>query len=435
MIKSKKIVLAFASLILVVISFFSYNLATSTTQEPIIIKTSVPLQNSEVPIVSPVSGTVKKIVYPERTALRAGEVIIEIENLDLISKVYKAQAALAVAQAELAKARMGPNNYEKEIAKNELTLEKYRLEKLKNSVSLVKSLVEEYKNNEKEFLKDLSQTTNRLKILIDNFQKTVTPPDNQNVNSNPDNNNRGIGDNAQQSGSEGSGMMQHHAAQSEYLVKIYNLLTGIEESILLNDKNQTLKTSLDFKKQMNELKRNLEELQKEVKIAEIQVKLKELQYLNLLSKPDKEEVNLKHALVEKAKVELEIAKANLNAGYVKAPATGTLKKINVAEGEFITEGKLLGILEKPYEFYFDLTVPVDKIDSIQRGDKVMFRIEGHNDSDFAGTVLSIDTDFSAQGLLFKSLKGFYRVRISGEDTTGLLKTGIKVTEVIFNPKS
>lgn len=172
---------------------------------------------------------------------------------------------------------------------------------------------------------------------------------------------------------------------------------------------------------------NFKQAQDALRSAEDQLRLAEERYSEVSQGPDSDELQISESRVTAAEAGLAAAQASLENLVLRAPAAGTVVKINVKAGELLALGQPFGVLADLSEWYVE-TVDLTEIDVVNanEGQVVQVSVDALPDVPVRGAVESISSTF-------QNIRGdiTYVARIKLENADAKLRWGMTVL-VTFN---
>lgn len=162
----------------------------------------------------------------------------------------------------------------------------------------------------------------------------------------------------------------------------------------------------DIKAQLRKLKA-LRELQ--LKTEERQKALVEI---GGISKQDFETTQTQ---VQSVDADIALAEAQLRATRIIAPFSGTIGIRNISVGAVVTPATIITTLQQNHQLKIDFTVPDQYRDAVSTGNKVLFSINGIQDT-LSGTIMAVDPGADA-------ITRAIRVRATVPNTNGQLIAG------------
>ena len=148
--------------------------------------------------------------------------------------------------------------------------------------------------------------------------------------------------------------------------------------------------------------------------------------------------------IERARAELATARADLAAEravagdlVLTAPIDGTVLSRNAEPGEMLASGESALTLGESGATYTRVYVPTRELPMVRAGQTATAHLDGFPDRPFRGTVVAVSTtaEFTPRIALTETERAdlVFGVKVSLEDTTGMLKAGLPATVEIHSP--
>jgi len=403
-----------------------------------------------------VSGKIAKIYVQVGDKVKAGSILAELDNSDLLYQLKEAKASLKVAQSNLEKLLAGATKEEIQIAQIavenaqiDLEIAQQGLEdvqeraeknlesayedslnvlddvylKIYNAFNTAKLIQEDYFNSADQDSTKVKDNLQRIKDALDNFEvywnKAKTSKDPLDIES------------------------ALSKGESELNI-VFDALTNIRQSceapLYKNKVSSTDKTSLDTQrsyissalssfvnseqtiettKVQNSL--NINTAQGKVDTAEGQLKSSQKKLEKLLSPPRQEDIDLYTAQVKQAEARVKILEAQLEKTRLRAPVDGEITDIAKKTGEiFQAMGNYSFIKLLPdAPFHIEVDIYEEDIVKIKIGNPVDISLIAYPDKVFKGRVIFIDP---AEKI--KDEVVYYRVKIAFDEIPQGIKPGM-----------
>ena len=147
--------------------------------------------------------------------------------------------------------------------------------------------------------------------------------------------------------------------------------------------------------------------------------------------------------IERARAELATARADLAAEravagdlVLTAPIDGTVLSRNAEPGEMLASGESALTLGESGATYTRVYVPTRELPMVRAGQTATAHLDGFPDRPFRGTVVAVSTtaEFTPRIALTETERAdlVFGVKVSLEDTTGMLKAGLPATVEIHS---
>lgn len=303
---------------------------------PQTMKLSGEVQSREIKNGSRFGGRVKQILVQEGQEVKAGQLLIVLDETDLKAKIADAKASLAQAMAQEHMLAQGAD-----------------LGAIRQAGSSVQQAQQRFKmvaaGGRPE---EISQLRNRVKLAEEQANQAQTAFENAKV--------------------------------------------MLDEGIISKQKYETMGTAADSARSTLEAARgNLRMAQsggrpEERSIAGAQLTAARAQYSQILKGARPEEMSIASASVEKAKSALEAFEAQLNEVQIRAPFAGHVSVIGVTEGELVPPGRpVITVLDYGH-LWTDVYVPESKLALVSLGESVKVRAKSLKNSEFQGRIALIN---------------------------------------------
>jgi len=337
-----------------------------------------------------VGGTVSRVLVHEGERVTRNQELAQLDNTDLVLAVDQAKAALAVAQAQLAKTKAGPK--EEDLAAYEAAVEiakagvvsaqaavdsaRANLEKVKagptaEDIEIAQRRVEEAKNA-------LWGAQAQRDAICGRVKYGVAQADCDNAEAN--------------------------VYRSEESVRIAELQLRQLQQGARNEDIAAAKAQLD---------QALGQLQS----AQAQVTKAEADLARARKGPSAEDIAIAEAQVEQARVGVQIAEAKLDDAILTAPFDGYLAQWDLHEGDTVTPGAPVGTLIDDSQYHITLSIDETEVARIKPGLEAVITLDAFPDQQLKGSVTSVNAaGKTAQGLIT------YDVRIDMEPSTLPIKS-------------
>jgi RND family efflux transporter MFP subunit len=212
--------------------------------------------------------------------------------------------------------------------------------------------------------------------------------------------------------------------QAEQSVDLASEVTGRVDKILVKANNSVNQGQVLIALNDDRAQATLAEAQAYLK--DEQRKLAEFERLVKRNAITQTEIDAQKASVSIAQARLDVAQADMNDHYIRAPFAGTVGFIDFSRGQLVNPGDELISLDDLSVMELDLQVPERYLSQIDKGLKVIATTAAWGNTKFEGEVVAIDSRINQETLNL-------RVRIHFVNSDNQLKPGMLVSSFIAFP--
>lgn len=212
--------------------------------------------------------------------------------------------------------------------------------------------------------------------------------------------------------------------EAEQSVDLASEVTGRVDKILVKANNSVDKGQVLIALNNDRAQANFAEAQAYLK--DEQRKLAEFERLVKRNAITQTEIDAQKASVSIAQARLDVAQADLNDHYIRAPFSGTVGFIDFSRGQLVNPGDELLSLDDLSVMELDLQVPERYLSQIDKGLKVKATTAAWGKTQFEGEVVAIDSRINQETLNL-------RVRIHFTNQDNKLKPGMLVSSFMAFP--
>jgi len=386
------------------------------------------------------AGKIEKIFVKVGDKVLSKEVLAKLETDSLEIQLREAQAALAVAQAQLDKLLAGASLEEIKIAQTEIESKQTSLEiakenlnqafedalnilddsylKLYNAYTTVDSIQKTYFNiNDQESIK-VKDSKESIESAMSRAKSYLDIAKNDSKNENID--------------TALSEMKKSLDTTSKDLTAIRELC---ETPVCQNKVSSTDKTSLDTQRtNINTALTNITNSQQTISSMKLSVTSAENQLeeakgnlTKLTAEPRKEDIDLYQAQIKQADAKVDLIKNQIKEATITSPTDGQITKIGKREGEIVQSGLIESVISLLPTSHFQIKVDIyeEDIVKINVGNSVDITLTAYPDKILKGKAVSIDpTEKLIEGVVY------YETTINFEEIGEEIKPGMTADVVI-----
>ncbi len=324
------------------------------------------------------SGTVTEVLVEEGDSVAAGQVLARLDDTNLALAVRQAEAALAVAQAQLERTKAGPSDEEIALAEASLAISQVGVQTAEAGVAAARANLSRVRDGASP--EEVAIATRRIEEAKNALWGAQAQRDSICGR---------VGFAASQADCD---QAQASVQRSEEGVRIAELqLQQVEAGPRASD-------IAGAQAQVDQALSQLESARAQVARAEV-----ELARVKKGASP--EDVAIAEAQVAQAEVNVDIAKHRLDDTVLRSPADGTLATLTLLVGDAAAPGNPVATLVDTETYYILVSIDETEIGQIVEGQDVRVNLDAYPGDTLHGTVTSISlTGTDVQGIVVYSVR-------------------------------
>ncbi len=368
-----------------------------------------------------VSGVVRVLHVDEGSQVKAGDVLLELEDssyrlrlqeaeaqaemiahrLQETQKEYELHEKQADAQVARARAELAAKKSELAEERTALTLEQ---EQIRNQIAEAEAALKQAESAAKEMAGKLAVAESNWKRVQALFADGIVS-------------------------TEARDQAEQELAQAQAR------LEAARERVL--QQRARLDTVLTSQKRIKLRERRVQTLQAEVEKARANLTLAQTELDR--GEVNRERVRILEARLKEAQAKVEQVRSDLDSTVLRSPIAGLISRKRVEEGQLVQRGQPVLVLNDPRDVWILANIKESYIRDVVVGNPVDIRVDAYPDRRFQGKVETIGAAAISEFSLFPPTGSFTKVeqripvRISVPDTDGLLKPGMMVVIGIVRP--
>lgn len=369
-----------------------------------------------------VSGTVKVLHVDEGSLVKAGDVLLELDDADYRLQLQEAEAQAEMTQRRLQEARSEYDLQGKQAAgqiaraeaelaakRSELAEERTALElekeQILNQVAEAEAALKQAASSEKEI-------EGQLRVAMSNWKRV------------------------QSLFTDGIVATESRDQAQEELAQAQARIEAARERVA--QQQARLDSVLTSRKRIKLLERKVETLQAEVEKAEANLQLAKTEEDR--SAVRHEQVRILQARLKEAQAKAERARISLGDTLLRSPIAGVISRKRVEEGQLVQRGQPVLVINDPKDVWVLANIKESYIREVIVGNPVVIDVDAYPDRRFQGTVETVGAAAISEFSLFPPTGSFTKVeqripvRITVQNREGLLKPGMMVVVGIVRPK-
>lgn len=368
-----------------------------------------------------VSGVIKVLHVDEGSEVKAGDILLEMQDSS-----YRLQLQEAQAQAEMAERRLleAKKEYELHIKQaegqiaraeaeiaakqSELAEERTALvleqEQMRNQIAEAEAAFKQVKSAETEI-------EGKLRVAMSNWERV-----------------RALF-------ADGIVSTENRDQAQEELAQAQARLAAAREHVV--QQQARLDTVLTSQKRIQLRQRKVETLQAEVAKAQANLRLAQTEHER--GSVREEQVRILEARLKEAMAKAERAQIDLNDTVLRSPIAGVISRKRIEEGQLVQRGQPVLVINDPKDIWVLANIKESYIREVLVGNPVDIRVDAYPDRSFQGTVETVGAAAISEFSLFPPTGSFTKVeqripvRITVPNSDGLLKPGMMVVVGIVKP--
>jgi len=391
----------------------------------------------DIGVVPKIPGKVTKVYVREGQAVRAGQLLVELERKDLVAQRHQAQAAVQAARARVQQAETGVELQEAETstsitsAEAQLGASQSRLRQAETTAELTSTQTTTSLTQAEEVLKQAQARLDMLRTGARRQEKQQAEEAVHQAQANLDTAKKNL-DRARQLLEQGAiAQQQFDAAKLQYAVALAQYNTAVQQRDLVQEGARseeiriaeaqvqqavaalTLARANEAQRQISQ--REVEAAQERVRQAQAGLAMAQAAIgRNLISE---EEVKAASAALAQATANVNYLEAQISYTYVRAPASGRIAERKVEPGGAASPATPMFRLVDNSRVYVRATVSEVNVREVYREQKVGVTIDALGGAEFIGTIAEILPIADPSSRAFE-------VKIHLPDPEGRLKQGM-----------
>lgn len=368
-----------------------------------------------------VSGVVQVLHVDEGSQVKAGDILLELQDLDYRLQLQEAQARAEVTERQLQEAKkeyeLHVKQAEGQIARvqaelaakqSELAQERVALslekEQMRNQIAEAEASLKQAESSEKEI-------EGQLRVAMSNWERARALFEDGIVSA------------------ESRDQAQEELAQAQA-----RLGTAGEHVAELRARLDTVLTS---QKRIQLRERKVQTLQAEVERARANIRLAQTELERRSVR--EEQVRILESRLKEANAKAERARGDLNNTVLISPIAGVISRKRVEEGQLVQRGQPVLVINDPQDVWVLANIKESYVRDVVVGNPVDIRVDAYPDRRFEGEVETVGAAAISEFSLFPPTGSFTKVeqripvRITVPNNDGLLKPGMMVVVGIVRP--
>jgi len=394
----------------------SLGLAKSDSEEEQVIRASGSIEAKEVVISPEVGGRVLKVYVEEGQEVKAGDVLVHLDESVLLAQLQQALATLETARANLEAVSAGPRETVVRRAEAALAQAKAQYEgalsawwsarNIRNNPQELEAQITEARTQVEVAQEQLSVAQARLKaakIVRDRY--------------------------------EGDGSMEGKARYEIESERVQAAQAQVEAAeSQLQAARATLQLLLYIRENPVALETQVKAAEAQARVAKAGVAVAEAGVAVTKAGPRPEEVEMAEAQVEQAEAAVALIQAQLEKQTLRSPIDGTVATLLVHEGEVALPGSAVLTLTDLSVVELVIYVPESKIGWVRVGQQAEVTVDSFPNRVFMGEVsyISQEAEFTPRNVQTEEerVKTVFAVKIRLHNPDGSLKGGMPADAVI-----
>jgi membrane fusion protein (multidrug efflux system) len=361
-----------------------------------------------------VSGVVQVLHVDEGSQVKAGDVLLELQDTEYRLRLQEVQAQAEMIERQLQEAKMKYELHikqaEGQIARAQAELAARRSELAEERAALaldreqVHSQIAEAEAALKQAESSEREIEGQLRVAMSHWERIRTL----------------FADGIVSTGSR-------DRAQEELAQAQARLNAAREHVAQLRARLEAVRTS---QKRVQLRERKVQTLQAEVEKAQANLSLMRTERER--SSVRQEQVRILEARLKEARAKAERARVDLDDTVLHSPITGVISRKRVEEGQLVQRGQPVLVINDPKDVWVLANIKESYIRDVVVGNPVDIKVDAYPDRRFQGMVETIGAAAVSEFSLFPPTGSFTKVeqripvRITVPNTDGLLKPGMMV---------
>ncbi len=385
------------------------------------VEASGTIEAEEVFITAEVGGQVTEVRADEGDQVRAGDVLVQLDEAIVLAKMQEAHAAVQAAQANLEHVRAGAR--QEEIAIAEATLA--QAEAARDGARRAWDLSQDMLANPLELDAQINEARSQLRLAeqqIEQAQAAIKLAEVQR-------------DNLQNDLSD-EGKTSYRAADQQ----VRAAQAGLAAAQAARDgAQQSLNTLLEMRANPIAIRTQVNQAQARYEAAVTNAEAAQAALDTLLAGPSDEEIAVAEAGVQQAEAVLGLLDVQRDKLTLRAPRSGLITTQDVHVGETVQPGSTLMALADLSEVTLKVFVPETQIGLVKLGQRGQVMVDSYPGQAFDGRVsyISPRAEFTPKNVQTKEerVNTVFAVKVTLPNSDMRLKPGMPADAVLFGDKS
>ncbi|HEC21965.1 MAG TPA: HlyD family efflux transporter periplasmic adaptor subunit [Chloroflexi bacterium] len=373
------------------------------------------IEAKEVSVVSEVSGRVAEVLVDEADPVEAGQVVVVLDDALLQADRARAEAAVAVARANLAKLLAGADQAEIDAAEAALEEAQAQLEGAQRAYWQALDAV----NNPRTLDVQIASTEMQVSLAQQQIEAARAQLEQERIKLD---------------------WLNHADPRDELAIEFQEYAVRIAEANLQAAIAQYEGAQHELELLQNQRERPLPEIARahqartQMQVAEARIDLLQAQYDLLVNGALPEEVAIAQAQVDAAEAQVALIDAQISRLTLKAPIDGTVTTRAIAPGETASPGVPLLTIADLSVLKLVVYIPETQIGRVQLGAPVEISVDAYPGETFEGevTYISREAEFTPRNVQTEEerVNLVFAVEIRIDNTDGRLRPGMPADAVI-----
>jgi RND family efflux transporter MFP subunit len=319
------------------------------------------------------SGTVAEIMVEEGDEVVAGQVLARLDDANLALSVRQAEAALAIAQAQLARTEAGPSAEEIAAAEASLTIAQVGVQTAEAGVAAARANLSRVRAGASE--QELAIAARRIEEAKNALWGVQAQRDSI-------------------CGRVGFAASQADCDQAQASVQRSEEAVRIAELQL--EQTEAGPRASDIASAQAQLDQALSQLES----ARAQVVRAEVDQARVMRGATAQDIAISEAQVAQARVNVEIAERRLDDAVLRAPAEGRIATLTLLVGDAATPGNPVATLVDTERYHVLVSIDETEIGQIEEGQEVRVTLDAYLERPLQGRIASVGlTGTNVQGIV------------------------------------
>jgi membrane fusion protein (multidrug efflux system) len=368
-----------------------------------------------------VSGVIRSLQVDEGSQVKAGDVLLTIQDTEYRLQLQEAQAQAEMIERQLLEAKKEYEVYVKQAdgqiarAQAELEAKRSALAEERTAVVLEKEQMGSQSAEAEAALKQAEsmeqEMQGQVRVAISNWERVRTLH------------------------ADGIVSIENRDRAQEALAQAQARLTAAQDHVAqLKARRDNVLTS---QKRVQLRERKVETLQAEVERARVNIRLAETERER--SGVHAEQVRVLEARLKEMRAKAERAEISLADTVLRSPIAGVISRKRVEEGQLVQRGQPVLVINDPKDVWVLANIKESYVRDVVVGNPVDIRVDAYPDRRFQGVVETIGAAAISEFSLFPPTGSFTKVeqripvRITVPNADELLRPGMMVVIGIVKP--
>jgi membrane fusion protein (multidrug efflux system) len=368
-----------------------------------------------------VSGVIRVLHVDEGSEVKAGDVLLEIQDTEYRLQLQEAQAQAEMIERQLLETKKEFGLHIRQAvdqiarAQTELEAKRSALAEERTALALEKEQIGNQIAEAEAALKQAEsaeqETQGQVRVATSNWERVRTLH------------------------ADGIVSIENRDKAQEALVQTQARLKAAQEHVLQLKARRD--NALASQKRVQLRERKVETLQAEVERARVNIRLAETERER--SDVREEQVRILEARLKDMQAKAERAQINVQDTILRSPIAGVISRKRVEEGQLVQRGQPVLVINDPKDVWVLANIKESYVRDVVVGNPVDIRVDAYPDRRFQGVVETVGAAAISEFSLFPPTGSFTKVeqrlpvRITVANTDGLLKPGMMVVIGIVKP--